>query len=352
MRAPRFAIRVALATVLVAASGISPAAAAAGKCTLAKVSEWPVRPGAGSPVIEGSINGHKVGILLDTGATRSLMMRAAAARLGLVRREIPGERVIAIGGETQVEMAVVDEIAIGNEVRRNWNLLVVGERDIGGDVAIVLGEDFFSKADVEFDLSHDAVRLFQARDCGGTSLAYWAPDGGGSVAVDGFDGAQPQIELRVEINGRPVIAQLDSGASGSMLELRQAAALGVTPDTAGVSPAGCLGGLGEKRIDAWFGPFETFRIGDELIRDPKISFADTRRYSTYTETGSRVAKHAMAPDMLLGADFLRSHRVLVSHSQRRMFFTYASGTVFPVVARPSCSDARPPSEAKPGGRAK
>ena len=32
--------------------------------------------------------------------------------------------------------------------------------------------------------------------------------------------------------------------------------------------------------------------------------------------------------MLLGADFLRAHRLLVAHSQRKIYFTYAGGTVF------------------------
>jgi tetratricopeptide (TPR) repeat protein len=32
--------------------------------------------------------------------------------------------------------------------------------------------------------------------------------------------------------------------------------------------------------------------------------------------------------MLLGADFLRAHRVLVAHSQGKMYFTYAGGPVF------------------------
>ena len=32
--------------------------------------------------------------------------------------------------------------------------------------------------------------------------------------------------------------------------------------------------------------------------------------------------------MLLGYDFLRSHRVLVAHSQRRIYFTYNGGPVF------------------------
>ena len=34
--------------------------------------------------------------------------------------------------------------------------------------------------------------------------------------------------------------------------------------------------------------------------------------------------------MLLGTDFLRSHRVLVSHSQRKIYFTYAGGPVFSI----------------------
>jgi hypothetical protein len=34
------------------------------------------------------------------------------------------------------------------------------------------------------------------------------------------------------------------------------------------------------------------------------------------------------PDMLLGADFLRSHRVLLAMSQRRLYFSYVGGRVF------------------------
>ena len=34
------------------------------------------------------------------------------------------------------------------------------------------------------------------------------------------------------------------------------------------------------------------------------------------------------PEMLLGADFLRSHRVLFAASQRRFYFSYIGGAVF------------------------
>jgi hypothetical protein len=42
--------------------------------------------------------------------------------------------------------------------------------------------------------------------------------------------------------------------------------------------------------------------------------------------------------MLLGADFLRSHRVLIAHSQRKMYFTHAGGTVFQVDTPRACDD--------------
>jgi hypothetical protein len=58
------------------------------------------------------------------------------------------------------------------------------------------------------------------------------------------------------------------------------------------------------------------------------------------------------PSMLLGVDFLRSHRVLVAHSQRRIYFTHNGGPVFQL-SRPTApqSDPRPADSTKPGAKA-
>src|ERR1700716_3040306 len=53
------------------------------KCKLVQIDEWPVQLMRGLPVIEGSINGKKIGVLLDTGAYASLITKAAAEKLGL-----------------------------------------------------------------------------------------------------------------------------------------------------------------------------------------------------------------------------------------------------------------------------
>lgn len=71
-------------------------------------------------------------------------------------------------------------------------------------------------------------------------------------------------------------------------------------------------------------------MGDETISDTVIRFADLFKDATYTpRSGSMIQQRVeFLPDMLLGADFLRSHRVLVSHSQRKMYFSYEGGPVF------------------------
>jgi predicted aspartyl protease len=298
------------------------AAAETPKCKLARIAEWSVGTKYYRPIVDGEINGKKIGILLDTGAQMSLVRRSATTKLGLTRYEAKEYRAVGIGGETQAEYVLIEEFRIGRTVRKNWRVPVAGEHDFGDDIAVVLGEDFLRQFDVEFDLAHNAVRLYETRDCQGVPLAYWTTEPAGVVPME----AGAEVRLTVAINGKPVRAQLDSGARASVLAMPDATQLGVTPDTAGVIAGGCTTGLGRKSVDSWIGPFESFAIGNEIIRDPKLRFAPVRE------------QLAGLPPMLLGADFLRAHRVLIARSQGKMYFTYAGGTVFPSAPSKGCND--------------
>jgi predicted aspartyl protease len=309
------------------------AATAESKCKVTRIAEWPLRAGSYKPVFDGAINGQKIGILVDTGADNSLVHRSAATRLDLTRYRTGG-RFFGIGGETHAEYVHIEEFHLAEGVRKNWEVLVAGEGSFSGDVAVLLGDDFFQQVDLEFDLAHNAVRIYETTDCEGVSLAYWATEPAGELPIE----AGSRIRFTVAINGKPVRAQLDSGTGYSILSKPDAARLGVTPESPGVVAGGCIRGLGEKQADSWFGQFESFAIGNERIRNPRIRFADLWRDVTYTETGSRLPQRiAGHPDLLLGSDFLRAHRVLVSRSQRKMYFTYAGGTVFPGMPSKGCN---------------
>jgi len=314
---------------------------AASDCKLMRINEWQVKPQTGRLYVAGAINGQKVDILLDTGAASSFVVRAAADRLGLTRHEAPGYRAYGVGGETHVEYAVIDELTIGSATRRNWRTFVFGEHALERPYAFLLGYDFFDQVDVEFDLAHDAVRIFQTKDCDNVSLAYWAKGGAGVVPLE-TDNEKPGIIVAVKLNDRPFLAELDTGASRSVVSRLVAANLGLDAASGNAKAAGQVGGIGAARMDAYVATFDSFTIGDELIRNPTIGFTSLEVGST--ATGSRLAAVREIRDMLLGVDFLRAHRVLVSHSQRKLYFTYAGGPVFTRPPPPQKPAAPPPTD--------
>src|SRR5262249_6298219 len=143
-----------------------------------------------------------------------------------------------IGGETNVESTLVNEFKIGQAARKSWRMLVGGEHELGPDMDALLGEDFFQHFDVEFDLAHAMVKLYQSKDCEGVWLAYWARKGAREVEIDPIDEVHPKIRLTVRINDEPLRALLDSGAGVSLLDVPIAARLGVTAASPGVIRVG------------------------------------------------------------------------------------------------------------------
>jgi clan AA aspartic protease (TIGR02281 family) len=323
------------ARLLLALLALAPGLALAA-CKLARITEWTVQSQTGRLIVEGALNGQPIGVLLDTGAQSSMMTRSAADRLGLTRHEARGYRAYGIGGETHVEYAVVDELKIGDASRRNMRVMVLGERDFGRRFSFLLGYDFFEHADIEFDLANNAVRVFQPQDCGDAWLGYWAPGATGAVPLES-DSVKAALLVNVKLNGRTFVAEIDTGAAGSLVSRQVAALLGITPDTPGVVAAGKSGGLGAGRPERSLATFESFAIGDEVIRSPSIAF--TNLEVAIARTGSRLESHSELRDMLLGVDFLRAHRVYVAQSQKKLYFTYAGGRVFaPPPAPPSAPE--------------
>jgi predicted aspartyl protease len=332
-RPKRFLLFLTVAVVI----GISPDAVAQSRCNFVRIAEWPVRLVGGHIVVDGAINGKKVAILLDTGAQRSIMLRSAAVRLDLPRHELRGSLMYAMGRELRLETATVEEFKLGDAASSALQLIVAGESNLAEGVDMLLGEDFLHNFDVEFDLAHRSVRLFAPKNCDGVSLAYWTREVPGEVEIEPVRATQlamaygegPQIAFTVKINDRPIRAILDSGAPSSVLTREHAEGAGVSSDSPGVVRSAETARLDGKRLESWTAPFRTFAIGNETIDNPRIQVSVLYTDNMYSQSGRAVARVISHPlPMLLGTDFLQSHRTLVSHSQRRMYFTYIGGPVF------------------------
>lgn len=302
------------------------ASAAAPQCKLVRIAEWSVQIGQGLPVIEGAINGQKVGILLDTGAFASLVTKDAADRLGLTTRE-SGEIMLGVGGRSRVLLTRINELKIGKATRENLRVRVGGEVPIPG-VDFILGDDFFREVDMEFDYARQTIRLFRPIDCGSASLAYWDPK-----ALQVPMERDGKIVVAVKINGTPARALLDSGASASVVSRPFAERLGIGPGKPEVLPAGCTFGLGADRVRQWVARFDTVEIAEQTTRDARLNIADVMPEAAFGTNA--------VPEVILGTDFLRAHRVLVSRSQRKVYFSYAGGLVFPTIPRLDCEEEAP-----------
>ena len=313
--------------ILLLALALSAGAAGAADCKLMRIQDWTVRLERNLPVIDGQINGQKVAILIDSGSERSFITRSAAARLMLTRFDASARGMYAIPSDRPVEAVQVDELKIGAATRKNWSVRLAAAQDFGSDIALVLGEDFLSATDVEYDLPNRAIRLFEPRDCQAASLAYWAKDGAGEAPLE----SGSRTMFMVAVNDRPLHATLDTGTSVSALTMPATARLGVNPQSPGVAAAGCSTGVGRKPVDYWSAPFESFAIGNEVIRSPRLRFGDVFK---------NAPPMADLPQMVLGMDFLRTHRVYVARTQKKVYFTYSGGTVFPADAAKDCQDLR------------
>jgi lipoprotein NlpI/predicted aspartyl protease len=297
------------------------------RCKLVRLANWHVRFFGTHPVIDGSINGKKIGVLIDTGAFASIITKSAADRLEL-QTHATGRTIVGVGsGESRVFEASIDELHIGDFSAKGLrHVRVAGENPIPGR-DFILGQDVLAQVDIEFDYANGMVRLYQPLDCKGRSLAYWDPNAQELPLSGNYHDIIPVV-----VNGRKADAMIDSGGGHSLVQLAFAEQVGVTPTSRGVRSASCTFGVGAGTVRQWYGLFDSIQIGGEAIRNAHVLFGELASDTMYYR--------ASGPDMMLGGDFLKAHHVLISHSQGKFYFSYTGGQVFPATPGLECNDER------------
>ena len=327
-----------LAHAVAAAALLAPLAARA-DCKLRALAEFQVDPTSRVPMVDGAVNGKPVKVMFDTGAAFSMITRHEADRLGLVLRKVEGH-AYGIGGASDLYVAELKTLNIDKFAKRGLELAVAGDQDVASDAAIVLGDDFFSQVDAEFDLPDKAVRLFQQQDCSPDQLVYWgAAYSQAPLLTWGRDA--PHAETEVFVNGKRVLAQLDTGAWASMIDAKAADGAGVDRTAPGAGPGIQIQGMGHYRRDSFVGRFATFALGDEKVNNVRLQVSDLTSDFKVTETGSNLpVPIGDTPSMLIGADFFHAHRVYIDVKDHLILFSYSGGPVFapelsPVGASPT-----------------
>lgn len=319
------AICVALVSLLAPANNAQ-ADTEPARCHYVNVANLPVKFENRQVIAQGGINGQATTMLIDTGAQTTQVTGQGAAHLGLI---LEHSRIssVGFGGESETYATTVDEISLDKlHIKRRMHFLVT--EDVAVPYGAIVGADILMNRDLEISLAGQQIKFFEPKGCDDAFLAYWDKNASDAPLSELSSRDSRQV-VTVEINGQKMRALVDSGAQFSLIDLAAAARVGVTPQSSASRELGNMTGIGKHRVKAWIGSFDSFTIGDETTKNAKIGMMDLWGALKSDRNNMAAVEYAdQQPEMILGADFLHAHHVLLALSQRRMYFSYLGGSVF------------------------
>jgi predicted aspartyl protease len=272
--------------------------------------DLPVSISGTRPLLDVKINHQNVRLLVDSGASFSVISEAMAAELKLKMGPAPfGLTMRGVGGATETpSVALAKPFTVANVDIPSLEFLVGGS-EAGSGSSGVLGQNFLMNWNVEYDLAKGLIRIFKDTDCSKQFLAYWDVQNQ-QATVTGIEKVTTRTPVAIGhayINGEKIRVLFDSGASRSLLSLKAAARAGVKVDSPGVIDGGLTSGVGRRMVRTYIAPFTSFKFADgEEIKNARLRLADID----------------LDVDMLIGDDFFLSHRILVANNQGKLYFTY------------------------------
>ncbi len=279
------------------------------RCQYVHVATVPLRyagPNLGI-TMAGRINGMPATLLVDTGAHAISLTPTGAERRAMPLHET-SHRIEGVGGDARVFSARVDDFVAGPARAGGGYMRVIGDFGSPPDFDAIVGTSFLMQTDLEISLATKELRFFRPNNCKNTFLAYWGdPD---AVELPFLIDSRSGPEFIVLLNGTRMRAIIDSGADTTVVKLSAAKRAGLKLDAPGVARDGHIVGIGEERVARWTTSFETLQLGGEIIRNAQVGVIDANHLNV---------------DLLLGADFLRAHRVLFAMGQRKVYISYVGG---------------------------
>jgi predicted aspartyl protease len=291
---------------------------AAEACSLDEVGETPAQLTGEGIVVDAAVNGTAMKFRLDTSSAITVLSRATAERLDLRLAPLRDPNAYMIVGANQMRRARVESLRIGSLAGGRMKLLVADSLGAGAETGGVLGEDVLSGYDVEIDIPHATVRFFKPSQCPDSQMPYWATNKYSQASLGVQSLYNEGVFTTARLNGKPVTAIVSTGAPATVVRASLAAALETRSSETGDSSA-----------PAWTALFDTVTIGDETIHNARIGVVDGRGFDDLTAFDSQAGPAGTgASGMIIGSDFFRAHRALISRTRRAMVFTYAGEGVF------------------------
>ncbi len=300
------AARAAIAVAAWLLGGALAARAADEPCPIERFPDVAVTFIRNHPAVPVGINGRFLFFLLDTGFTKTAVTPATQARFQLPVDARFRAKTNGTGGTLTAPYVSVKRFEFSGQTYIDPTFPVIGiSRETGPNdppdlFAGVIGGDFLRNYDVEFDFAHQAMRLYRRPPCRPALPACSAPYQTIPVRV----GSNNAVVLPVTVNGSPLRALFDTGATE--IVLRSAALADARIDPASLRGDRIVGTVGAGGLAgrAWVHRLERLEIGNERFLNPTVWIQDFKLADG---------------EMLLGTPYTRAHKVWLAYSANLMF---------------------------------
>jgi len=279
--------------------------------------------GHASEFVPVEIAGTPKLMMLDTGAAFTLMSTAVADELHLESRPATVKLYDVTGAKT--DRFVSTKFKIGT-LQGDGIQLMLSPTSLSdfGDPRVVglLGASILSHYDVSIDFGAHTLALLSPNHCDGR-VVYWPER---PVAIVPFKLQYgSQIILNVTVDGKEVVAQLDTGASGSTLERKKAErSFDIVPGSADTPAVGNLNGA--EGLTMWKHRFKSLSLAGIEVANPEIHIIPDKisnKVNTWS-TGSLLDQKANSveePPMLLGMNVLKDLHIYIAYKEKKLYIT-------------------------------
>ena len=250
----------------------------------------------GFAFVPASIGSAPVMLLLDTGAQRTLLTPGIVEALHLPVDPRGSTRMLGTGGVRNAPNVILRGLRVGGVPMADDSVPVAtlpGVPQIEPPLAGLLGGEFLEAYDLDLDVPHGRMALYGAPGC--TAPPFLPPYGILPLSVS----PEGDAFVTVQVNGRDLLALVDTGSRASILTEQAAERLGL----GGPGSANFARGVDGSTLPIRHLRVRRLQVGTEVIADAPISVSPVQ---------------LGRGDMLLGLDYLGRHRVWISYRAGRV----------------------------------
>jgi hypothetical protein len=291
---------------------------------------------SGVSSIPVTINGSQRRLEFDTAGGRSILSEGALDSLGL--HAVTGNvKLLDRSGNASQRSVTINSLVIGGMEAKNVVFLVSPNPNFGGNPQLPvdggLANDVMMNYDLDLDFAGGKVSYFTPDHCDG-HVVYWTTT---QPSVIPFRHELPgsrniydtHIYFHVNLDGKDLLAALNTAAARSQMSARTADIYDVKEDTKGTVPLGTVAG---KKVFGY--TFKTISFGDVTVSNPRVvvlpDVVGRNDPNNGGRTDSRIGRQddIQVPDISIGMDVIRQLHIYVAAKEGKLYIT-AAGTAAP-----------------------